>query len=130
MGIACLAESVGFHTDHLDHLTAAGDQFGQCLTVGVGKGARFGTDPFGEQGNNLGVERIGLGQPTHGAGEIADLAWVDHGKRQTGAGQGGSNRDLETPGGLQHDEGRVQGQEIVDELLEAFAIAHHGKGLT
>jgi hypothetical protein len=31
------------------------------LAVGVGERASFGTDPFGDQGDHLGIARIGLG---------------------------------------------------------------------
>ncbi len=82
-----LTEPVSLHADHLHHLAAARDQFGQGLAVGVGERAWFGTDPFGEQGDNLGIERIGRGKPAGGAGEITDLVWVDHGERKAPARQ-------------------------------------------
>jgi hypothetical protein len=51
-------------------LPAARDQFGQGLPISVGGCARFGTDAFSEQGDDLGIKRIGLGEPACGTGEI------------------------------------------------------------
>jgi hypothetical protein len=59
--IARLTEPVSLHADHFPRLAAARDQFGQGLAVGVGERASFGTDPFGDQGDHLGIARIGLG---------------------------------------------------------------------
>ena len=123
-------EPIGLHADHFHHLTAAGDQFGQGLAVGVGDRAWFGTDAFSEQGDDLGIERVGLGEPPGGTGEIPDLARIDDGERQTGAGQSRRDGDLEPAGGLEHDQRRGQITQIRCELLETFAVARDGKGLT
>ena len=80
--IACLMEPIGLHADHFHHLAAARDQLGQGLAIGVGDRAWFGTDAFSEQGDDLGIERVGLGEPSSGTGEIPDLARVDDGERQ------------------------------------------------
>jgi hypothetical protein len=74
-------EPVGLHADHFHHLAAARDQFGQVLAVGIGERTRFGTDAFREQRNDLGIERIGLGEPPGGTGEVPDLARIDDGER-------------------------------------------------
>src|SRR6185312_10651238 len=80
-----------------------------------------------EQGNDLGIERIGLGEPSRGTREIPDLARVDDGKRQSGANQGSGHADLEPAGRLQYDQGRGQGTQTIDELFKACAIARDGK---
>jgi transposase len=98
--------------DHLHHLAVARDQFGQGLAVDVGERAWLGTVPFAEQGDNLGIERIGLGEPAGGAGEITDLAWVDHGERKSHARQSGGHGDLEPL----YADGGSQGAQFLQEL--------------
>src|SRR5215217_8884919 len=127
--IASLMEPVRFHADHLDHLAAARDQLRQGLAVGVGERTRFGTDPFGEQGDDLGIQRIRLGQPAGGTSEVADLAWVDDGERQAGAGESGRDGELEAAGRLEHDQSRGQATQIADQLLETLAITCDREGL-
>ena len=102
--IARLMEPVGFHADHLDHLAAARDQLRQGLAVGISERARFGTDPFGEQGDDLGIQRIRFGQPAGGTSEVADLAWVDDGEWQARASESGRDGEFEAAGCLEHDQ--------------------------
>jgi hypothetical protein len=123
-------EPIGLHADHFHHLPAARDQFGQGLPISVGDWARFGTDAFSEQGDDLGIKRIGLGEPACGTGEIPDLARVDNGNRQSGPGQGSSYDDFEPAGRLEHNQRWSQNSQIVDQLLEGLAMAPDGKGLT
>jgi len=101
---ARLAQTVRFHADHFHHLTTAGDQFAQRLTVGIGDRAWFGANPLGKQGDDLSIEGIGLGEAPGGAREIPDLAWVDDGERQAGGGQSRSHGDLEPARSLEHDQ--------------------------
>ena len=128
--IACLMEPVGLHADHFHHLAAARDQFGQALTVGVGERAWSGTNAFGEQGDDLSIEGVGLGEPSGGAGKIADLTRIDDREREAGAGQSGGHGDLEPAGGFEHDQRRSQGKQIGDEVRKGLAIACDGKHLT
>ena len=103
--IAWLMRPIGLHADHL---AAAGDQFGQALAVGIGERAWFGTNAFGKQGNDLGIQRVGLGEAAGSAGKVPDLAWVDDGEWQSGAGESGSDADLKAAGGFQHNQGWSQ----------------------
>jgi len=86
-----------------------------------------GTDAFREQGDDLGIERIGLGEPSRGTREIPDLARVDDGKWQSGANQGSGHGELEPAGCLEYDQGRRQGTQVIDQLFNACAIARDGK---
>ena len=63
------------------------------------------SDALGKQGDDLGVERVGLGQTAHRPGKVADLAWVDDAERQAEGCQGGSHACLEPSRGFQHDQG-------------------------
>jgi hypothetical protein len=56
-----------------------------------------------------GVDRIGLGQLAGGAGEIADLARIDHRQRQAGRGHRAGHDRLVAAGGLHCDQLRRQG---------------------
>ena len=49
------------------------------------------------------VQPIGLGQPPRGAGKLAHLARVDHGRDQPGFAQRQPQRPLVPAGRLQHD---------------------------
>ena len=124
-----MAAAVAFHADHLDQLPAPGDQFGQNLRLDLGNRARFGADTLGEQGDDLGIERVGLRQAPGSAGEIADLAGIDHGQRQASPGQGRGDGQLKAAGGLQHDQRRGQPAQLDYEPVEALALARNGEGL-
>ena len=80
--IASLMEPIGLHANHLHHLAAASHQLRQGLAVGVGERTCVRPDAFSEQGDDLGVERVGFGEPPSGTGEIPDLTGVDDGERQ------------------------------------------------
>jgi hypothetical protein len=81
-------------------------------------------------GHDLSIERVGLGEPSGGTGKVPDLAWIDDGERETGAGQSGSHGDLEPASGLEHDQSRGQRTKLADQPLKAFAIALSGEGTT
>ena len=113
-----MAAAVAFHADHLDQLPAPGDQFGQNLRLDLGNGARFGADAFGKQGDDLGIERVGLRQAPGSAGEIADLAGIEHGQRQASRGHGRGDGQLKAASGLQHDQRRCQSAQLDCELVD------------
>ena len=120
-------QPIGLHADHFHDLPAAGDQFGEDLAIGAGDWAWFGTDALSEQGDDLGIESIGFGEPSCGTREIADLARVDDGQRQSGPGQRSRHGQFEAAGRLQHDQRRRQVTQIIDQLVEPCAIARDGK---
>ena len=126
---AGLPPAVLLHADHLDDLAAAGDELGEGLRVRVRHRPRLGPHALGEEGDRLGVEAVGLGEPPGGAGEVADLARVDDGERQAGAGQRRGDGDFETAGGLQHHEGGRQGPQLRGQAVEAGAVARNGERL-
>ena len=83
-----LAAPVGFHADHLDDLAPPTDEFGEVDPLRFPKRPCLWTHALGERGNHLRVERVGLGQAAHRAGEVSDLARVNDTERQPNAGQG------------------------------------------
>ena len=82
---------------------------------------------FGEDG---GIDLIGFGEPTFGAGEVADLARVDHDKRQTGAGELCRHDLLEPAGGLEHDQLRCGHAQALGKIGNATTITGDGEVLT
>ena len=106
--IAYLTKPVGLHADHFHHLTATGDQFSKRLAIGIGDRTWFGTNAFGEQGNDPSIESIGFGESPGSTGEIPDLAWIDHGEWQAGAGQSCGHGDFKSARGLEYDQSRGQ----------------------
>jgi len=74
-----LPAAIAFHADHLNQLPAPTDQFGQRLRFKRCHRPRFGTNAFGEQGDRLRIERVGLGQASGYPRKIPDLTRVDDG---------------------------------------------------
>ena len=75
---------------------------------------------FGKVGDDAGRPSVSvLASVPGGAGEIADLAGIDHGHRQAGAGQRGRDGGLVAPGGFEDDERGVQRLQPGDELDRA-----------
>jgi hypothetical protein len=70
----------------LDELATAGDEFPGALGVFGGPRPDGWAHGFGKAGDDVGVQRIGLGERSGGAGEIADLPGVDERHREMGAG--------------------------------------------
>ena len=122
--------TIGLHADHLDNLSPAGDRLAQISSVAWGeRAAPPGLDLLGERGNDRGVDRVGLGEPAERAREVSDLARVDDGERQAGAGEGRRDSRFEAACRFQHDERHIERREAFDEIFEAFAVARDGKGL-
>ena len=87
------------------------------------KGPGLWSHAFGEKGDHLRVERVGLGQAAHRAGEVADLARVDDAERQPDAGQGRRNSRFEAAGRLQDNKGDGQSAEAADQVIHPLALS-------
>ena len=74
-------------------------------------------DDLGEVGQDLSIERIGLGQLAHGPGTVAHLAGGDHGEGQPRGGQGRHHCSLPSARGLQHDQLRLQVLQLSSQVL-------------
>lgn len=99
-----LIPAVGLYVDHLDDLLPPAHEFGEVISLRLRQGPSRWSDAFGEEGDHISVERIGLGQPAHGSGEVADLPWVDDAVRQPGRCERCSHARLKAASGIQDDE--------------------------
>ena len=68
------AQALALGDQHREQLPAPGEQLTQVPGLGVGQRTQRHWDGLGEVGQDGGVERVGLGQPAAGAGEVAHLA--------------------------------------------------------
>ena len=78
--VACASSAILLHADHLDDLASSRDQFAEPLRLLRGDRPRLRTDFLGEDGDDLRVDRVGLGELAQGAGEVSDLARIDDGE--------------------------------------------------
>ena len=90
-----LAAPVGFHADHLDDLARRPTSSARWTLSRFPKRPCLWTHALGEKGDHLRVERVGLGQAAHRAGEVSDLARVNDTERQPNAGEGRRNSGFE-----------------------------------
>ena len=84
---------------------------------------------LGEVRDRLGVQPVGLGQPTSGAGEVADLAWFDDHQRQARSAQRRGHGRLEAAGRLEHDQARDELGQAFGQRRQTGGIPANGKGL-
>ena len=84
-------------------------------------------DVLTEQGDRLGVDPIGLGQPAEPAGEVADLPRVGHGRPVSGRNQRGDDGPLITPGGLDDHQALARRRQRLKHLLHAGAVVGRGE---
>ncbi len=124
-----LIATVCLHVDHPDDLPPPAHEFAEVTSLRLGQRPGRRPHAFGKEGDHLSVERVGLGQPAHRPGKVADLAWVDDAERQADGGQRGSYARLETARGFQDDKGNRSVAEAVCEGLQSLHIPGDMKGL-
>ena len=122
------AAALALGDQHRDQLSTSGEQLTQMLGLGIGQRAQLQRDGLSEVGQDGGVERVGLGQPAGGAGEVANLARVDHHHRQPRRGQLRDQRPLQTAGRLQHDSCRCQRLQLTDQGVDPGRVVVHPLG--
>ena len=118
-----LAAPVGFHADHLDDLAPPTDEFGEVDPLRFPKRPCLWMHALGEKGDHLRVERVGLGQAAHRAGEVSDLARVNDTERQPNASQGRRNSSFEAASRLQYNKGDGQSLEADDQVVHPLALS-------
>jgi hypothetical protein len=74
-------QAIALGHEHLNQLPPAGEQGVQRLDLRPGQWPRRGPHSLGEEREDLGIDRIGLGELAGGLGEVAHLARIgdDHG---------------------------------------------------
>ena len=112
--------------DYDDELAPTRQQFGEPDREVIGQCPRRRAHGLGEVGEHRGVDRIGLGQPADGAGELAHLTRIDDGHRQTGFDERGGNHALITAARLEHA-GRRQRLQALDQYAQAFGVRRAAK---
>lgn len=88
-----------------------------------------GSEALGEEGDYLSVECVGLGQPAHGSGVVADLARVDDAERQAGRCKRCSDARLEAASSFQDDEGNREVAEAAREGFKPLRVLRDVEGL-
>jgi hypothetical protein len=111
-----------FGIDHDDELAPPCHQFGEPDREIIRQWPGRRAHRLGEVGDHSGVDRIGLGQPADGAGELAHLTRIDDGHRQTGFDERGGNHALITAARLEHDQAGRQRLQALDQYAQAFGV--------
>jgi hypothetical protein len=124
------AEPVALGGDHLNQFAAPCDQRLELEFLRVGQPAHFGSHPLGEQRQHARIERIGLGQLSAGAREVAHLARVDHHHRHAGRAQLGNQCGLQPTARLQHHQCRPKLDQPCDQTRDPARIVRHLQQLT
>jgi len=122
-------EAVFLCGQHFHHLASARHQRVEFLGGGVGQRAQSGAHGFGKPSQNVRIDTIGLGQLARCFGKVSHLPWVDNNHGQSGRGQSARQRNLDSPGGLQHDQIWSQHSQSVHESGDAGIIARDGPAL-
>ena len=100
------AAAVLLHDDHALQLAPPGYEIGQFQLFRVLQGAHRGLYALGIEGQNLGVQLIGLGQLADGFGKVAQGLRVHNNHGQAGLVHGVGYGNLLAPSGFQqHDLG-------------------------
>jgi hypothetical protein len=82
-------QPVPLRDEHLDELSPAGEERGERLGGRIREHPRLGPDALGKEGEDLGVDRISLGQLAGGFREVAHLARIGDDDRQACGGERG-----------------------------------------
>jgi len=123
-------EAVGLHGPEVDELSAAGDElldFGLFFR-GFLSGRRLGL--LGKEGQDPGIEAIGLGEQAERSREIANATGIDDGHVIAGVEEVGHEFSLVTAGGFEDDAAARRLREEPFELLMSGGVIGQGVSLT
>ena len=128
-GASTEAVLLGCH--HLDDLPSASEDGLKLPRFRVGKRPPgSGTHCLGEARKDLGIESIGLGEPTRGTGEVSGLSGIEHTDGDPCRSEHGGHGALEAATGFEDHEGGAQIFEPTKELIEPILIVGYDKGLS
>src|SRR6185436_11264591 len=102
------SETVLLGGDHVHQLPPSSGQGLELLGLSVRKWLGFRFYRLGEAGQHVSVDRVSLGQPTQGPGELAHLPRIDHAARNTCRPQRRRDGCFVPPGRLHDHPGRPQ----------------------
>jgi hypothetical protein len=117
-----LGEPVVLRSVQFDQLPAAGEQIHQRCCLGVGQRTKRRIDASTKPGENGGVQGVGFRKNADGAGEVPDLAWVDHDHGQSSGSERGDDGALISARGFEHDQTWSEFLEMGDEFGVALGI--------
>lgn len=100
------AEAIFLGDEHVEERTPPRQERIQRLRSVIGQWPRLGANALRKEGEDVGIDGIGLGELSRGACEVAYLAEIDDDERQPGRGEGGYDGVLEAPSCLERDQGR------------------------
>lgn len=86
-------------------------------------------NPLGIEGQDLGVQLIGLGQPADGFGKVAHVLGIGNDYGQAGLIQGVGHGILVAPGGFQQHDLGVEGLQMRRQGGNAVLVVGLGEGL-
>ena len=123
-------ETVGLHGPQVDELSSASDElldFGLFFRGLLG-GRRLGL--LGKEGQDTGIEAVGLGDQAEAASEIADPAGIDDGHVVAGVEELSDELPLVAAGGFEDDAAARRLREERLELLMSGGVVGQGMSLT
>jgi len=95
----------------------------------VGQGSDLWSDALGKECEDMGVDRIGLGELAGGLGEVTYLAGVRDDDRELSSYEGRGSGDLKAACGLHHHERRPDLTEPPDQLADPIGGIRYAPGL-
>ena len=107
---------------HLDDLPPTGNESFQLSSLCGSQGLRHSPTSLAEMGDGCCVETVRLSQLPQGAGEVTDLAGVNHGHRDLRHAEGHYQRNLIAAGGFEHHQSGPQLEEPLDQVLDACFV--------
>jgi len=125
-------EPVILSHDHRAYLAASSDQIFELPAGRVRQSTNLWVNHFGEVGQDIGVDAVGLGQLARGSGEVSHLTGVDDGQRETSTDQRSGYRSFQIAGGFQHDQNRLESTQPLDQRFDSSLVVRelfsHARG--
>ena len=110
-----MGEAVPFRGEHLQELSASGEEGGEFGGGLVAQRPDRRANPVGKLGQHARIELVGLGEDAEGLGEIPHLARIDRHDGETGDRERAEDGGFVAARGLQDDQCRRQRLEPRDE---------------
>jgi len=105
---SAMSKPIGFGRKHLGNLASPGNLRAQLFAGRRRQSSQRGPHRFSKVSQNLGINLIGLGQPTGSFGKVTHLAGIDHYHRQLGGRQCSHDPTFYPTGGFHHKQSHSQ----------------------